>query len=205
MEEALIENGAAKVPAGTWLCGRAQPAASLGAAVVKGLRGFVVPDRAFVRTAEVAEAAWFASADAPFLTRLPALPDEPLRVVSSKVLVAPAKSRTGAKSLKLIPMSFKRATPVTAFNFGWVVSATRSRVARVALEDGQTLTVRPESLVAWIGKDPTGTCPKLSLLDVILPRGPKGLSYSFHGPGVVWFEGASEGVRGKGVRPWPTR
>ena len=30
MVEALIENGAAKVPPGTWLCGRSQPAASLG-------------------------------------------------------------------------------------------------------------------------------------------------------------------------------
>ena len=205
MEEALIENGAAKVPAGTWLCGRAQPAASLGAAVVKGLRGFVVPDRAWVRTAEVSGAAWFASADAPFLTRLPALPDEPLNVVSSKVLVAPAKSRVGAKSLKLVPMSLRRATPATAFSFGWVVAATRSRVSRVALADGETLTVRPEALVAWIGKAPTGTCPRLTVIDLILPRGPKGLSYSFHGSAVVWLEGASERVAERRSRPWPTR
>ncbi len=205
MDEALIENGAAKVPAGTWLCGCAQPVASLGRAVVKALRGFVVPDRAWIRSVETEAEAWFASADAPFLTRLSALPDEPLSVVSSKVLVAPLKSRVGAKALKLVPMSFKRATPVTAFNFGWVVAATRSRVARVAVEDGATLTVRPEALVAWIGKNPTGFCPKLSVFDILLPRGPKNLSYSFHGPCVVWFEGAAEAVRAKGVRPWPMR
>ncbi len=205
MDEALIENGAAKVPAGTWLCGRAQPTACLGTSSLKGLRGLVVPDRAFLRSVTTDAEAWFSSADAPFLTRLSALPDEPLSVVSRKVLVAPFASRVGAKSLKLVPMSFKRATAVTQFRLGWAVAATQSRVTRVAVEDGATLTVRPESLVAWIGKDPTGFCPKLSLLDVILPRGPKNLAYSFHGPSVVWFEGAAEGVRGKGVRPWPTR
>ena len=205
MEEALIENGAAKVPPGKWLCGRNQPAASLGKAALRSLKGFVVPDRAWVRTATVEGPAWFASADAPFLTRIPALPDEALSVVSSKVLVAPFASRVGAKSLKLVPMSFRRATPVTAFRFGWVVTATRGRVTRVALEDGETLTVRPEALVAWIGKEPTGFCPKLSVLDILLPRGPKGLAYSFHGPCVVWFEGAAETAAGRRSRPWPTR
>lgn len=205
MVEALIENGAAKVPPGTWLCGCGQPAASLGKSVLRSLKGFVVPDRAGVRTAAVEGTAWFASADAPFLTRIPALPDESLFVVSSKVLVAPAASRVGAKSLKLVPMSFRRAAPVTAFRFGWVVTATRGRVTRVALAEGETLTVRPESLVAWIGKDPTGFCPRLSVLDIVLPRGPKGLAYSFHGPCVVWFEGAAEAASGRRGRPWPTR
>ncbi len=205
MTEALIENGAAKVPPGTWLCGRLQPAASLGKAVLRSLKGFVVPDRAWVRTATIEGTAWFASADAPFLTRIPALPDESLFVASSKVLVAPFASRVGARSLKLVPMSFRRATPVTAFRFGWVVTATRGRVTRVALEEGETLTVRPESLVAWIGKDPTGFCPKLSVLDIVLPRGPKSLAYSFHGPCVVWFEGSSASAAERRSRPWPMR
>lgn len=205
MDEALIENGAAKVSAGTWLCGRVQPVATLGRAHVRALKGWVVPDRALVRSVVTDADAWFAFADAPFLTRLSALPDAPLSVVSLKVLVAPMKSRVGAKSLKLVPMSFRRATPVTTFNFGWVVVATRSRVARLAVEEGATLTVRPEALVAWIGKSPTGFCPKLSVIDILLPRGPKNLAYSFHGPCVVWFEGAAETVRVKGGRPWPMR
>ena len=58
------------------------------------------------------------------------------------------------------------------------------------LEDGQTLSVRPEAVVAWTGKMPTGFCPKLSIWDVILPRGPRDLLFTFYGPGVVWAEGS---------------
>lgn len=204
MDEALIESGAAKVPAGKWLMGRLQPAAALGPAVVRSQRGFIVPDRAAVLSVETTSDAWCASADRPFLTRLSALPDESLCLVSGKLLVAPAASRVKARMLKLVPMSFRRATPVTEFRLGWAVAATKGRVSRVVVEDGRTLSVRPESLVAWIGKDPTGYCPKLSVWDILLPRGPKSLSYSFHGPCVVWFEGAQDLLRER-RHPWPTR
>ena len=90
-----------------------------------------------------------------------------------------------------MPFSLRRNTVTTQFRQGWTVLATKSRVTRVALEDGATLTVRPEALVAWVGKPPTGFCPKLSLLDMLLPRGPRNLAYSFHGPAVVWFEGGA--------------
>jgi len=223
MVEAVIESGFAKVEAGEWLCGQAQPAACRGTAIVTGLKGFIVPDRAAVRRVAVAAAssrppyhgndgragsmtpplAWFGSSDAPFLTRLDALPDEPLHLVSSKLLVAPFAARVGAKSLKLVPFSFQRSTAVTDFKMGWAVAATRSRVTRVALADGETLTVRPEALVAWTGNRPTGFCPKLSVLDILLPRGPKNLTYSFHGPAVVWFEGSGEGRAAS--RPWRKR
>jgi len=193
MTEAIIASGFAKVEAGTWLCGCGQPTACRGAATVVGLKGFVVPDRAWVRKAEASAFAWFANAAAPFLTRLDALPDEPLHLVSSKLLVAPFVARVGAMSLKLVPMSFQRATAVTDFKMGWAVAATRSRVTQVALADGETLSVRPEALVAWTGKKPTGFCPKLSVWDILLPQGPKCLTYSFHGPAVVWFEGSGEG------------
>ena len=73
----------------------------------------------------------------------------------------------------------------------WVVMATASRTCRMPLEDGQTLSVRPEAVVAWTGKMPTGFCPKLSIWDVILPRGPRDLLFTFYGPGVVWAEGSS--------------
>lgn len=192
MSEAVIENGAAKVEAGTWLVGRVQPAAFLGTATISGLRGFIVPDRAAVKVATTTSTAWCADAERPFLTRLPALPDESLHAVSRKLLVAPMEARVKARMLKLVPFSFRGTMPITELRKGWAVLATKSRVTRVALEEGESLTVRPEALVAWVGKEPTGFCPKLSLLDMLLPRGPKNLSYSFHGPAVVWFEGSVE-------------
>lgn len=194
MSEAVLENGAAKVEAGTWLTGRAQPTAFYGTATRSGLKGFIVPDRAAVQVVATTGDAWCAQAERPFVIRLSALPDEPLNVISSKLLVAPAEARIGAKSLKLVPFSLLRATAVTQFQKGWAVLATRSRVTRTVLEDGGTLTIRPEALAAWIGKMPTGFCPKLTVLDVLLPRGPKNLAYTFHGPAVVWFEGSAEPV-----------
>ena len=87
-------------------------------------------------------------------------------------------------------MSAKRALCATEFGGEWVVVATASRACRVPLEDGQTLSVRPEAVVAWTGKAPTGYCPRLSLWDVLLLRGPRDLLFTFYGPGVVWIEGS---------------
>ncbi len=190
MSEAVIENGCARVAGGEWLMGLSQPTAARGAAQVKGLKGLFVADRACVRAVTAAGDCWCAAQERPFLTRFDALPDVPLALVSGKLLVAPLAARTGARGVKLVPFSFSRSTPVTEFQMGWAVAATRSRVARVALADGETLAVRPEAVVAWIGKDPTGFCPKLSVWDVLLPRGPQNLTYTFHGPATVWFEGA---------------
>lgn len=191
MAEALIENGFAKVVAGDWLMGRDQPSACLGRATVGCLRGFVVPDRAEVRRVSCTGQAWCGSADRPFLTRLDALPDVPLNLVSKKLIVAPLAARAGARRVKLVPFSFSRSAAVTEFRQGWAVAATRSRVTRVALDDGATLTVRAECVVAWTGPKPTGFCPKLSILDILLPRGPRNLAWNFHGPSVVWFEGSA--------------
>lgn len=146
--EAVIENGFAKVAAGDWLMGRAQPVACGGRATVGGLKGFLVPDRGYVRTVTLDAEAYCASADAPFLSRLDALPDEPLKLVSAKLLVAPRAARTGAKSVRLVPMSLSKSLVVTEFQKGWAVAATRSRVTRVAVEEGATLTVRPEAVVS---------------------------------------------------------
>jgi uncharacterized protein (AIM24 family) len=73
--------------------------------------------------------------------------------------------------------------------------ATASRTARVALADGETLSVRPEAVVAWAGRRPTGFCPKISVWDVLLPRVPRALLFTFYGPGVVWIEGARDGSK----------
>ena len=192
MQEARVENGCATTEAGDWLVGRCQPVACLGSFRLKSLRGFIVPDRACVFAVTSDGPLHCASADRPFLTRLDALPDETLALVSDRLLLAPPSARTGAHNVKLVPMSFRRVTPVTEFRRGWVIAATRSRVTRRAVGEGETLMVRPEALVAWVGRDPTGFCPKLGLWDLLLPRGPKNLAYDFHGPCTVWFEGAAE-------------
>jgi len=190
-----IENGLAKVASGEWLMASAQPVATRGTAAVRGQKGLFVPDRGVLRRVATSGEAWCGVASRPFLACLTALPDENLSAVSAKVLLAPLAARTEAKVLRIVPMSFRAARCVTRFRRGWVVFATKSRVRRVAVADGETLNVRPEALVAWTGRDPTGSCPKLSVLDLFLPRGPKNLTYAFHGPSVVWFEGG-EGPSG---------
>lgn len=191
MIEAQIENGFARVGSGSWLMGASQPAAYFGATKIRAQRGIIVPDRAAVFFVETDGDAWCSDAERPFLARLDALPDVSLCVVSSKVLLAPASSRIKARLLKLIPFSISSRTAVTEFRLGWVVTATRARVLRIKVDDGKTFVVRPDALVAWIGNEPTGFCPKLSVWDLILPRQPRSLSYSFHGPCTVWVEGAS--------------
>ena len=202
LDEVTIANGCVKVPKGEWLVAACQPAAYAGDCRVSGQRGLVVPDRPYLRVAVASDAVWCASAVNPFLVRRDAPPDEPLSVVSGKVLIAPKATRIGARGVKLVPMSFRRQTVVTAFRGGWAVAATRSRVTRVALEEGETLSVRPDAVVAWIGRDPSGFCRRLGLMDVLLPRGPRDLVFSFHGPSVVWFEGASPAPMGMRKAVW---
>ena len=74
----------------------------------------------------------------------------------------------------------------------FVVMATGSRTARLQVAEGDTLSARPEAVVAWTGNRPTGFCPKLGLLDMLLPRGPKDLLLNFYGPCLVWVEGSRD-------------
>lgn len=186
---ARIDSGFAEVEAGSWLMGPAQPVAYFGDAVRRRRRGWRVPDRAALDLVETSGTARFAAADRPFLTLLPCA--APISAISGKVLVAPAAGRSGASLLRMVPMSSRGALCVTEFNSGWVVLATRSRTARMVVEDGGTLSARPDAVVAWTGPSPTGFCPKLRLLDLVLPRGPRDLLLHFHGPSVVWVEGSS--------------
>lgn len=191
MNEVEIANGCAKAPKGEWLLAAGQPAAHAGDCRLTGLRGFVVPDRSRLRVAVATDEVYCSSATNPFLTRLDAPPDKPVSVVSGKVLIAPRSARTGARGIRLVPMSFRRTTVVTDFVGGWAVAATRSRVTRLALDEDATLCVRPDALVAWIGRDPTGFCRRLGVMDLLLPRLPRDLAFRFHGPAVVWFEGSA--------------
>lgn len=201
---AEIASGFAVVGAGTWLLGRAQPAAVQGVFARRRLKGFVCPDRATLSIGELTAAddasslvtrhsslsaeAHCASADRPFLTRIDC--GAPVSAVSDKVLVAPASSRTGAHLLRVVPMSLARSLRVTEFTSEWVVVATRSRTSRITLQDGESIGVRPEAAVAWTGPRPTGFCPRLRFVDILLPRGPRDLLLHFHGPAIVWIEGS---------------
>lgn len=188
-DAATISNGFAEVGAGTWLAGRGQPAASLGNVVRRRRKGWFVCDRPSLDLVETADRAWFADAAHPFLTHIPCAAR--IFAVSGKVLVAPASARTGAELVKIVPMSFRGAICATAFEKEWIVTATASRTIRIPVEDGGTLSVRPESAVAWTGNHPTGFVQRLGIWDVILPRAPRTLMLHFHGPCLVWVEGAN--------------
>ena len=199
-DAATIEGGFAEVEAGTWLVGRGQPAACLGEAVRRCRRGWVVRDRAALDLVETTGRSWFADASRPFLTYIPCA--APVAAVSRKILVAPAAARTGAELVKVVPMNARSALAVTLFGVAgeepeasnpqsWIVMATASRTARLAVEDGDTLSVRPEAVVAWTGNRPTGFVRRLGLMDILLPRPPRDLLLHFHGPCLVWTEGAA--------------
>ena len=206
-----VESGFAEVPAGTWLVGHAQPAACFGEAFRRRRKGWVVRDRSRLDLVETTGTAKCAEATRPFLTHIPCA--APISAVSDKVLVAPASARSGAEIIRPIPFSVKGSICVTQFALqenrdpgipvsretansptppAWVVMATASRTARVSVPEDETLSVRPESAVAWTGKRPSGFCPKLGLWDLLLPRGPKNLLLRFHGPCIVWLEGAGK-------------
>jgi hypothetical protein len=188
MNEPKIENGFAVVEAGSWLVGRGQPSAALGDFSVESLKGFIVPDRRELFALKNADEAFLSSGERPFLSHLVSV--EKLNVVSRKILVAPLEARKEAKLLKLIPFSFREVMPVTRFALGWVVTATKSRLRRIVLKDGDVLCVKRESAVAWTGKDPVGVAGRVKLRDFFLPKKTVSLALDFYGPQVVWVEGS---------------
>lgn len=203
-EAAVIEGGFAEVNAGEWLAARGQPAAFFGKLTRRPRLGFMVRDRSRLDRLSTTGKARFGSAVRPFLTYIPCAAE--IHAVSDKVLLAPAAARHGDFILRTVPMSVRASLCITEFALAgetdeakdgavqdtasFVVMATIGRTARQALEEGEVLSVRPEALVAWTGKRPTGFCPHLGLLDILLPRGPKDLLLTFYGPGVVWYEGS---------------
>ena len=190
MDEAVIENGFAKVGSGAWLVGASQPTAVLGNSVSRSLKGWLVPDRMKLHLAEVNGTAICGSATRPFLTQVACA--APLTVVSTKLLVAPATARTAGRLIRIIPFSFKNAICVTEFGSGWVVLATQSRTTRIPLEEGETLTARVEAAVAWTTQRPTGFCPRITLKDILFPKRRDGnLMLHFFGPGIIWLEGSN--------------
>lgn len=188
--EATIESGFAHVTGGTWLLGVSQPAAYRGALRDRRMGGWIVPDRGRLRSVELSGTASCSDAKRPFLARIDCA--DTLSVVSERILVAPAASRTGSQLVRVVPMSFRHALAVTEFrNPGWAVTATASRVNRFVLEEGEVLSVRLESVVAWTTRRPTGHCPRLAMRDILISRRrAKSLWLNFYGPGVVWAEGA---------------
>ena len=206
-----IEGGFAEIGAGSWLLGRGQPAAFSGSLRRLPRRGWRVRDRSHLDLVETTGVSKCASSTTPFLTHIPCA--APVSAVSWKVLVAPAVARSGSENVKAIPMSARSSLCVTLFSqpddrrepqdepsnhqtikpsnqSAWVVMATAGRTARISLKEGDTVSVRPEAAVAWTTKMPTGFCPKLSIWDILLPRGSRDLLFTFYGPGIVWIEGS---------------
>ena len=189
MNEPKIENGFAVVEAGSWLIGQGQPAAALGKFSVKSLKGFIVPDRRELFVLKSEGESYLSSSDRPFLTHLTSV--ESLSAVSSKILAAPFEARKEAKLLKIIPFSLRDAMPVTRFAIGWAVTATKSRIKRIVLKEGEVLCVKREAAVAWTGKDPVGVAGRVKLRDLFIPKRKTSLSLDFYGPKVVWVEGSN--------------
>jgi len=189
MDAVRIEGGFAEVGAGSWLMSRGQPAAFFGSAVRRRRKGFFLRDRSCLDLVETSAAAKCADARRPFLTHIPCAAK--VFAVSDKVLVAPASAWAGAQAVKVVPMSSRGSLCVTQFGGEWVVMATAGRTSRMQVPDGDTLSARPEAVVAWTGNRPTGFCPRLGLLDVLLPRGPRDLLLHFHGPCLVWIDGSN--------------
>ncbi|MBR6023263.1 MAG: hypothetical protein IK066_12690 [Kiritimatiellae bacterium] len=228
-----LEGGFAEVGAGSWLVGHAQPAACFGEAVRRRRKGWVVRDRARLDLVETTGAAKCAEAARPFLTHIPcaapisAVSDKvlvapasarrgaefirpiPFSVKASICITLfaqpePPNGPTGKRSTEQTsePSNHLTIEPSNS-PAAWVVMATASRTARVPVADGETLSVRPESAVAWTGRHPSGFCPKLGLMDLLLPRTPKNLLLRFHGPCIVWVEGA--GKRAEPANPFARR
>lgn len=190
MNEAVIENGFARVGSGSWISGTMQPTAVKGSCVQKAFRGWLVPDRARLRTLTVDGTIWCSEKTRPFLTHLTCA--APLAVVSDRILLAPAEARSGAALVRLIPFSFRNAICITNCESEWVIVATQSRLTRVPLEEDELLTVRPEAAVAWTTRRPTGFCPRISLRDIFIPKQQnRNLMLHFYGPGIVWLEGSN--------------
>ena len=152
-------------------------------------KGFFLRDRGSLDLVATSGRAWFADSSRPFLTHIPCA--APVSAVSAKVLVAPESARSGADLVRVVPMSMKGALCVTSFEKEWIVTATASRTTRISVEDGGTLSVRPGAVVAWTGRRPTGYIRRLGIWDILLPRSPRELVLHFHGPCVVWAEGAA--------------
>ena len=155
--EAAIENGVASVESGRWLVARGQPAAVLGAfAPAKGYRApggwwsrTFSPDRQRLSFLETTGRMWCSAASRPFLTRLDL--GEAVSVVTDKLLLAPLSARKGSKLVKLIPFSWKNATCMTELEIGWALMATKSRVVKVVVKEGETLGVKPEEIAYRFG------------------------------------------------------
>lgn len=187
MLEPFMENGFATVEAGTWLVSRGQPAAVSGTVFPEGLRGFFAPDRRELSVLKTEGAAHLADAIRPFLTHLTSVGS--LTVVSAKLLVAPSAARSGSKLLRVIPMSFRDAIPVTHIKSDWALMATKSRLKRITLQADEVLCVKREAVVAWTGPDPVGVAGRIRLRDLVIPKRRVPLSLDFYGPQVVWVEG----------------
>lgn len=197
MGNILIDKGFAIAEAGDWLTRQGQPVAALAQKVTTcGSRipgRLFAPDRRVLRRFVSVNRSYFALANRPFLTRIELLADDPVSVLTDKLLLAPTIARQSSRMVRIIPMSFRGALMVTTFMKGdAIVTATKGRTTMVSVPQDEVFSVVPSGVIAWTGRAPVGCVPRLSIRDLFLPRLPGNLTLSFVGPCHVWFEGGAK-------------
>jgi uncharacterized protein (AIM24 family) len=150
-------------------------------------------DRFMLRHGVMKGTLWLGLQDCPFVTALPA-DNRTVTVRSEFLLFAERSRRLAGKRLHLVPGSVRNIFALTELDTAAAGApafvCTASPLHEAQLEEGETLHLSPNALVAWGGcPKPAAFCAKLRLRDLFLPRLPDTLSLDFKGPGWVLFQG----------------
>ena len=157
-------------------------------------------DRFMLRHGIMKGTLWLGFQNRPYVTTLPSA-GENVIVRSEFLLFAELSQRVCGDRLRLVPGSMRKVFTLTELKPNDSVQSpvvcTASPLNEARLEEGETLHVSPNSVVAWSGcPKPTAFCSHLRFRDLFLPRLPETLTLDFTGPGRVFFQGAEQPLRG---------
>ena len=152
-------------------------------------------DRFMLRHGIMKGTLWLGFQNRPYVTTLPSA-GENVIVRSEFLLFAELSQRVRGDRLHLVPGSMRKVFTLTELQpcegMPSPVVCTASPLNEARLEEGETLHVSPNSLVAWSGcPRPTAFCSHLRFRDLFVPRLPETLTLDFTGPGRVFFQGAA--------------
>lgn len=155
-------------------------------------------DRFMLRHGIMKGTLWLGFQNRPYVTTLPSAGDHVI-VRSEFLLFAELSQRIRGNRLRLVPGSMRKVLTLTELQADEKglspVVCTASPLNEARLEEGETLHVSPNSLVAWSGCPmPTAFCSHLRFRDLFVPRLPETLTLDFTGPGRVFFQGTELGV-----------